>query len=102
MAYFSERQQGTLPRTSEAITPEAWAGIWAIITTRLQNGSFANLFPEQCPDGYGVVGHDPALFEAAIRGDGLTWPVEKDNAPDTLAVLDLLEFCHANVAKPQV
>lgn len=100
MAYFSDRHQGPVARTKEEVTPEAWQGIWAVITTRLQNGAFGNAFPLQCPDGYGVIGHDPALLEAALLGDGLMWPIEKDAVPQTLGVLDLLEFCHLNVAKP--
>src|ERR1700722_7575612 len=100
MAYFSERHQGSLARTQEKITGDAWCGIWALITARLQNGSFGNAFPAQCPDGYGGIGHDPALLEAVLLGDGLIWPIEKDAVPDTLPVLDLLEFCHLNIAKP--
>lgn len=46
MAYFSEREKGPKPRTVEEITPGAWKGIWAIINTRLQNGSFGNAFPD--------------------------------------------------------
>jgi hypothetical protein len=101
MAYFSERVQGSLARTIEEVTSEAWRGIWAVITTRLQKSSFGNAFPEQCPDGYGIIGHDSGLLEAALLGDGLIWPIEKDAVPDTHAVLDLLEFCYRNVAKPE-
>jgi hypothetical protein len=100
MAYFSEREKGPIPRTIEEITPGAWKGIWAIVMTRLQNGSFGHAFPDQCPDGHAVIGHHPGLFEAAIQGEGIVWPVDPDQVPDTLAVMDLLEFCEEYVAQP--
>lgn len=100
MSYFSEREKGPKPRTVEEITPAAWKGLWAIINTRLQNGSFGNAFPDQCPDGRGVVGHDPGLLEATAQGHGIVWPINPDELPDTLDVMDLLEFCDDNVAKP--
>jgi len=100
MPYFSDREKGAVPRTIEEITPEAWRGIWALISGRLANGSFGNAFPDQCPDGYGVVGHDAGVLEATAQGHGLVWPIRKDEVPDTLAVMDLLEFCEDHVAKP--
>jgi hypothetical protein len=100
MAYFSEREKGPLPRTIEEITPGAWKGIWAIITARLQNGSFGNSFPDQCPDGRGVIGHDAGLIEATAHGHGIIWPINPNDVPDTLHVMDLLEFCEDYVAQP--
>jgi hypothetical protein len=100
MAYFSDREKGPAPRTIEEITPEAWRGIWALISGRLSNGSFGNAFPDQCPDGYGIVGHDSNLLEATVQGHGIVWPITKDEVPETLAVMDLLEFWEDHVAKP--
>jgi len=90
MAYFSEREKGPKPRTIEEITPSAWKGIWSIIHARLENGSFGNAFPDQCPDGRGVVGHSPALMEASAQGHGIIWPLDLDQVPDTLEVMDLV------------
>lgn len=42
MTYFSDREKGPAPRTIEEITPEAWRGIWALISARLSDGSFGN------------------------------------------------------------
>lgn len=100
MAYYSEREKGPVPRTIEEITPEAWGGLWAIIMTRVRNGSFGNAFPDQCPDGNAVVGHDPNLLEAMLHGDGIVWPIDMHDVPDTIAVMDLLEFCETHVAQP--
>src|SRR5258706_242334 len=100
MAYFSEREMGPIPLTIEEISPAAWKGLWAIITTRLENGSFGHAFPDRCTDGNMVIGHHDALFEATIQGEGIVWPVDPDEVPDTLAVMDLLEFCEGHVARP--
>lgn len=97
--YYSDRKKGPKARTIEEITIEAWRGIWALITTRLNDGSFGEAFPEECPDGNAVIGHAPGLLEATALGDGIVWPIEKDVVPDTLAVMDLLEFCYAHVAE---
>jgi hypothetical protein len=100
MAYFSDREKGPAPRTVEEITPEAWGGIWALISTRLSDSSFGYSFPEQCPDGQGISGHDSTLLEATAAGHGIVWPIAKDNVPDTLDVMDLLEFVESHLAKP--
>src|SRR5688572_9568866 len=100
MEYFSDRERGPVGRTVEEITPEAWRGIWALVSTRVENGSFGGAFPVQCPDERGVIGGDAQLLEAAAHGDGILWPIRRDEVPDTLAVMDLLEFCHRYVAEP--
>ena len=100
MAYFSDRERGPVPRTVEEITPAAWAGIWALISARLSDSSFGYSFPEQCPDGAGISGCDSTLFEAAAAGHGIIWPIAKDNVPNTLDVMDLLEFVEDHLAKP--
>lgn len=100
MAYFSERERGPSARVSEDIGPAVWQGIWALITTRLQDGSFGASFPETCPDNYGVVGHAPELLAAAALGDGIAWPIEREVIPDVYGVMDLLEFCWSRVARP--
>ena len=100
MAYFSDRERGPGPRTGEEITPEAWGGIWALISARLSDSSFGYSFPEQCPDGDGISGHDSTLLEATAAGHGIIWPITKDSIPDTLAVMDLLEFVEDHLAKP--
>ena len=100
MAYFSEREAGAVPRTIEEITTTAWKGIWALIRKRLENGSFGASFPMQCGDGYGVIGHDESMLEAAAAGDGIVWPPKLDQQPSTMEVLDLLEFSYQNVSQP--
>lgn len=100
MAYFSDREKGRGPRTTDEITPEAWGGIWALISARLSDGSFGYSFPDKCPDGDGISGHDTALLEATAASHAIVWPITKDDIPETVAVMDLLEFVEEHIAKP--
>jgi hypothetical protein len=91
----------------------------AAIRSRITAGAFGSSFPEECADGRGIVGtnaHDmglavlaqiPELAEAELtrsprmHDDRFTgWPLQDDRLPSTLAVIDLIEFCHDSVAKP--
>lgn len=110
--YFSDRERGG-PRnpSTEEISPAAWGGIYSAIERRLEDGSFGRSFPVTCQDGAGVTGADRESFflllEAEIpdlwseTGFSNRGPVfHPRRVPDQLAVLDLLEFCHAHVAEP--
>jgi hypothetical protein len=102
MAYYSDRERGPKPRTSEEITPTVWKAIWGLVQTRIDNGAFGIDFPEQCSDGYGPCGTNTVLIEAAAHGDAITWPITPDGQPDDpIEIFDLLEFCHAHVSEPK-
>jgi hypothetical protein len=113
--YFSDRQRTPKPRTEEVIPPPVWGGIVALIQSSIATGAFASDFPERCQDGGGVTGTDESSFGAAFQAEmpGLSWPLsatasvhdgflseEKPFAPETLLILDLIEFCYRHVAKP--
>jgi hypothetical protein len=100
MAYFSDRERGPKPRTSEDITPTVWKALCGLIQTRIDNGAFGIDFPEQCGDGYGPCGTNPALMEAAAHGHAITWPLSPGDMPDLFSILDALEFCFAHVSEP--
>src|SRR5699024_1708235 len=72
-------------------------------------------FPEQCPDGQGPIGTDKEALSPAVQAEmpGLSWPLVTSDtvddiffskkepfAPDTVLILDFIEFCHRIVAKP--
>jgi hypothetical protein len=101
ISYFSEREEGPKPRVNERITEPAWGGIVAAIITRIEDNSFGYRFPLQCPDGRGVSGCNGQLFALAIKSEvpDILWPLNHDEVPCTLAILDFLEFCHRVVAK---
>jgi hypothetical protein len=100
--YFSDRELGQKPKIVEKISEKIWAGIAAAIRSRLSDGSFGNRFPAECPDGAGVYGCDESTFLDALAAempeDVLS--LQSGHLPSTLAILDLIEFCHRHVAKP--
>jgi hypothetical protein len=103
MQYFSDKERGSRSRTEDIVSPTAWGGIVALINTLVSKGAFGHEFPDLCPDpGAGSVGTIEGQFSLAIQADipGLSWPLSTSSAPDTLTVLDLVQFCYRFVAKP--
>ncbi|WP_297364616.1 AbiJ-NTD4 domain-containing protein [Acidiferrobacter sp.] len=113
--YFSNRENGPRARTEQVISPTVWAGVVALVQGLINNGAFGLRFPERCPDGQAVCGCDSDSLAAAVVAEipGLVWPLEttreveedyfsqhKPFAPETLLILDFIEFVHDAVAKP--
>lgn len=113
--YFSDRENGPRVRTEQVISPTVWAGIVATVKALINSGAFGLRFPERCPDGQATCGSDADALAACASAEmlGLAWPLETVSidgesyfaerqpfAPDTLLVLDFIEFIHASVAKP--
>lgn len=113
--YFSDRQNGPRARTEQVISPTVWAGLVATVQALINSGAFGLRFPERCPDGQATCGGDAVALAASASAEmpGLAWPLETASidgeghfaerqpfAPDTLLVLDFIEFVHASVAKP--
>src|ERR1039458_3707077 len=116
--YFRDRERGPIARTHETIGPVAWGGIVAAISSRISKGAFGHSYPEECPDGQGPIGtsaHSMGLAVLAeipdlaavepqtggVPGQPFSgWPVVAHRLPPTLAILDLVEFCHEHVAEP--
>ena len=113
--YFSDRENGPRARTEQVITPTVWAGVVALVQGLINSGAFGLRFPERCPDGQAVCGCDSDSLAAAVVAEipGLVWPLEttreveegyfsqhKPFAPETLLILDFIEFVHDAVAKP--
>ncbi|CAB3759094.1 hypothetical protein LMG29739_03110 [Paraburkholderia solisilvae] len=113
--YFSDRQNGPRARTEQVISPTVWAGLVATVQALINSGAFGLRFPERCPDGQATCGGDSDALAASVSAEmpGLAWPLETVSvegegyfskrqpfAPDTLLVLDFIEFVHALVAKP--
>jgi hypothetical protein len=103
--YFSDRERGPRPRTSEDIDATVWAALRHLIEVRIEDGSFGYKFPEACPDGAGPCGCDRRKFDTIARAEIPELPEEwlyafAETPLNTLMILDLLEFCAHNVAKP--
>jgi hypothetical protein len=113
--YFSDRENGARARTDQVISPVVWAGLVGTVQALLNSGAFGLRFPERCPDGQAVCGSDSGALAASVVAEmpGLAWPLETTRveeegffsqhqpfAPDTLLVLDSVEFVYAAVAQP--
>lgn len=113
--YFSDRQNGPRARTEQVISPTVWAGLVATVQALINSGAFGLRFPERCPDGQATCGGDSDALAASVNAEmpGLAWPLEivsvegegyfserQPFAPDTLLVMDFIEFVHASVARP--
>lgn len=113
--YFSDRQHGPRPRTEEVVSPMVWGGIVGLVQSLISTGAFGAKYPESCPDGQGTIGTNENALALAVQAEmpGLPWPLVTTKkiqegfiselqpfAPDTLLVLDFIEFCHRMVAKP--
>ncbi len=113
--YYSDRQNGSRARIEQLISPQVWAGLAATVQALINSGAFGLRFPERCLDGQDTCGGDDVALAASVSAEmpGLAWPLETTTtdgevyfakrqpfAPDTLLILDFIEFVHASVAKP--
>ena len=104
--YFSDRKLGEIPQAIEEIDEIAWGGFRALLQARIDDGSFGGVFPSMCPDGQGPVGTNRRNFEDAMRAEIRSIPEEPwrnslDGPPDTIVILDMLEFGWWHVAEPE-
>jgi hypothetical protein len=101
--YYTDREYGPRPRTTEIIDGRLWAGLHSLIETRINDGSFGYRFPLACPDSAAnSYGTDRQTFERMLEAEvpWITLPLRHDEAPETPVVLDLLEFCATAVGTP--
>jgi len=108
MSYFSEKEEGERPRTSEKIGEAAWGGIKAQIVTRIESGAFGASYPASCEDGRGAIGTDADLLWQGLRAEvpnfqEREWPPwhYQETMPRALDVLDMIEFCWRCVGQPE-
>jgi hypothetical protein len=115
--YFSDKENGVVPRTLEEISIPVWNGIVSIFEEYKNKNYFSENFSEVCSDNKQICGFDSKLFEARVQSeipniekkiqilkDTPTFhefgePDEKETI-DKYATLDFIEFCHKNITKP--
>jgi len=101
--YYTDREYGPVARSLETIDERLWRGLYSLIDTRLDDGSFGNRFPLACPDSAAnAYGTDRSAFGHMLEAEvpWIAWPLRADVIPDPPVVLDLLEFCAASVGVP--
>ncbi|MDX0513326.1 hypothetical protein GOD47_01395 [Sinorhizobium medicae] len=107
MTYFSEKEEGERSRENEEIGDGAWGGIKALITARINDGSFGAAYPNSSWDGGGPTGTDAEALWQAMRAEisnfqELQLPSWYNGMemPRTLDILHMIEFCWRCVGKP--
>jgi len=101
-SYFSERELGLPHRNKEKIDQVFWGGFRALVQTCMNNGSLAERFPLNCFDTPTPIGSDEASIKLAFQAEfpSIEWPFNSSNLPDTLLVLDMVEFFYRGISKP--
>ncbi len=101
-SYFSERELGLPLQNKEKIDQMFWGGFMALVQARINNGSLAERFPLNCFDAPIPIGSDEAAIKLAFQAEfpSLEWPLDSSNLPDTLLVLDAVEFFYRYISKP--
>lgn len=101
--YYTDREYGVAPRTTELIDERLWGGFYSLIDTRLDDGSFGYRFPAICRDeGKRPFGTDSTSFSQMLSAEvpWIAWPLRPQVLPETPVILDLLEFCAMAVGQP--
>ena len=108
--YYSERVRGETPRDLEVIGEDAWVSLATLVRVLIEDGSFGNSYPKVGTLSGGTIGTDeqafwqrliiavPKLHDTMVFQNRFKDP--KLSVPDTLNVLDMLEFCWKKVAHP--
>lgn len=110
---YSERINGSKPRTKEDICPSMWKGIVTILETLESQNYFAEAFPETCPDSGENCGTDSHKLNNTLNAYlEMEWPLattepkenhwkeDKPWTPDIYKVFDILEFLYLKVSEP--
>jgi len=101
-SYFSERELGLPHRNKEKIDQVFWGGFTALVQARINNGSLAERFPLNCFDTPIPIGSDEASIKLAFQAEfpSIGWLLDLRYLPDTLPVLDMVEFFYKYISKP--
>jgi len=102
MQYFNEKELGKPNRNVEEISQSVWGGIVGLINKHKSDGYFGYGFPAECLDGKGVIDCSAPNFNLALNAEipKLAGSIDPSHPPDTLTILDSIQFCHKSIGKP--
>lgn len=100
--YYSERLAGDAPREYEDVSVAFWKGFISVVESRMRDGWFAERFPVHCFEAPLPVDTNEEALGAAFSAHNpmVPWPLNARTLPDTLALLDSIEFFSRIVAMP--
>jgi len=104
--YFSDRELGQKARTIEEIPKNVWGGLVYLIETGIKKGAYGKDFPEYCPDypdGNVITGVNVNEFSSVLGVEvpSIEFPLNSEEPPDTITILDVIEFCYKHVVEPK-
>ncbi|TKA06365.1 hypothetical protein [Actinacidiphila oryziradicis] len=103
--FYSDRAGQSIARTSEDISPKAWAGLTALLRGWIADGSLARAFPQHaCSDGSGyITGVDENRFldQLGSHVPELTGSPFDARAPQSTSnALDIIDFVAQYIDQP--
>jgi hypothetical protein len=100
--YYSDRVRRPRPRVEEEIDKAVWKAVLSLLERGIGSKLFAGDFPLECEDHRGTYACDRDGLLETLQAEvpELGWPLTPISVPDTLAVLDAIEFLyrHASAA----
>lgn len=103
MQYYSDQVNGGRVRDVDEIGPSVWAGILALINSKINDGSFASVYPKYFHQSTSCIeSTDKDQFFLACSGEvpNIKYPLSEFSVPATLDIIDLVQFCWTKIAMP--
>lgn len=100
---FTERMSPPLPRVSEKLNESVRLAVLELVQARIDDNSFGNGFPDQCPDGYANSGVNVRALSANMAAYRVISPNDSRPRMDVITdseVFDLLEYSYEHIALP--
>ena len=100
-SYFSESESPPLPRDRDDISSEFWRGFAGLISSLVNDGSFAQSFPLPCYDTPLPMDCDRSALGNLFIGENpdMTWPLDREQTPKTLQALDAVQFFYRHISR---
>ena len=99
--YLGAREGAPEEPLGGEITRAFWGGITTAVGTRIDNGLFAESFPERCPEYPLTIATNSDALGRAFRAEhpNVAWPLSELQIPATLAGLEAIEFFYRHVSQ---
>lgn len=101
---FTERVAQPEPRVKETLDDAVRVALVQLVEQRVDDCSFGQAFPSQCPDGNVNAGVNEAHLKSIMEGYRVIWPrdafAREDDRPSDPQIFDLLEFTYEHIALP--
>jgi hypothetical protein len=100
-SFYTDRTNGSVPRTHEALPETTADGLKALVQRRITGDWLAREFPSNCPDGNSVAGTNTYDLGPDLGAlvPGVSWPLWQQAVSDE-TLFDVVEYTGQRLAKP--